>query len=138
MLDIVKINKKLKKFSSDRDWDKYHSPKNLAMALSVEVSELVEIFQWLDGEESKKLDNKTINSVKEEVADILIYLLRFSDFFDIRHGNKTKTKETQKKTKRKQKKTKRHKFTHRETNPSTKKTFMPRGGVLTVVGGWRP
>ena len=83
MLDIEKINKKLKKFSGDRDWDKYHSPKNLAMALSVEVSELVEIFQWLDGEESKKLDNKTINLVKEEVADILIYLLRFSDFFDI-------------------------------------------------------
>ena len=83
MLDIDKISSKINKFSRDRDWDKYHTPKNLSMALSVEVSELVEIFQWLTGDESKNLDGDSVQSVKEEVADILIYLIRLADHFDI-------------------------------------------------------
>ena len=82
-MDLNKIKKKLCKFSDDRNWDQFHTPKNLAMALSVECSELVEIFQWLTEEESKNLDSKTIESVKDEVADIFIYLIRIADQFNI-------------------------------------------------------
>ena len=82
-MDLNKIKKKLCKFSDDRNWDQFHTPKNLAMALSVECSELVEIFQWLTEEESKNLDLKTIKSVKDEVADIFIYLIRIADKLNI-------------------------------------------------------
>ena len=60
-----------------RNWDRFHTPKNLAMALSVEVSELVEIFQWLKQEESKNLSLEDVQSVKEELADIFIYLINY-------------------------------------------------------------
>ena len=80
---MEKIKKIIRKFASERNWDKYHTPKNLSMALSVEASELVEIFQWLTQEESKNIDSKDIQSVKDEVADILIYLIRIADKLDI-------------------------------------------------------
>ena len=54
-MDIPKIQSRLKEFASERDWDQYHSPKNLSMALSVEASELMEIFQWVGAEESRKV-----------------------------------------------------------------------------------
>lgn len=75
----------IQKFSSDRDWDQFHTPKNLAMALSVEASELVEIFQWsaTTGEPETFLDGKPHPSVSEEVADIMIYLIRFADIAGI-------------------------------------------------------
>ena len=57
-MDISKIQNQLQKFASERDWEKFHSPKNLSMALSVEASELVEIFQWLNLEESNFPDHK--------------------------------------------------------------------------------
>ena len=82
-MDIDKITNKIKKFSEDRNWDKFHTPKNLTMALSVEVAELVEIFQWLSQEESSNLDEDVLQSVKEELADILIYLIRIADKFNI-------------------------------------------------------
>jgi len=82
-MDLDKIKQIVREFSSDRNWDKYHTPKNLSMALSVEASELVEIFQWLTQEESKNIDSKDIQSVKDEVADILIYLIRIVDKLDI-------------------------------------------------------
>ena len=82
-MDLEKIKKILREFASERNWDKGHTPKNLSMALSVEASELVEIFQWLTQEESKNIDSKDIQSVKDEVADILIYLIRISDKLDI-------------------------------------------------------
>lgn len=75
-MDIKKIEKILKQFSEERDWEQFHSPKNLSMALSVEVSELVEIFQWLTDEQSYNLDDSKKQHAKEEVADIAIYLLR--------------------------------------------------------------
>ena len=75
-MDIEKIKNILKQFSQERDWEQFHSPKNLSMALSVETSELVEIFQWLSEEESFNLDNDKKQHAKEEVADIAIYLLR--------------------------------------------------------------
>jgi len=82
-MDIDKIKKIINKFAKDRNWDQFHTPKNLSMALSVEASELVEIFQWLNDEESKTLDEKNLQSVREEIADILIYLIRISHKLDI-------------------------------------------------------
>ena len=82
-MDINEITNKIKKFSEDRNWDKFHTPKNLTMALSVEVAELVEIFQWLSQEESSNLNEDNLQSVKEELADILIYLIRIADKFNI-------------------------------------------------------
>ena len=83
-MDINKLKKIIRKFAEDRDWDKFHNPKNLVMALSSEVGELSDIFQWLNPEESeKKLSNKNKELAKEEIADILIYLIRLSDKLDI-------------------------------------------------------
>jgi NTP pyrophosphatase (non-canonical NTP hydrolase) len=71
--------KKIKKFRQERDWDQYHSPKNLAMALSVEVAELVEHFQWLTQEESRNLPDDKLDQVRDEIGDILIYLANLSE-----------------------------------------------------------
>ena len=70
---------KLREFSKERDWEQFHSPKNLAMALSVEVAEIVEIFQWLTQEESNNLNPEKLEKVKEEIADVMIYLTNLSD-----------------------------------------------------------
>ncbi len=64
----------LREFAQERDWEQYHSPKNLAMALSVEVGELVEHFQWLTQAESYELSRENLDKVKEEIGDVLIYL----------------------------------------------------------------
>ena len=72
-MDIKEIQDKLAKFSEERDWDQFHSPKNLAMALTSEVGELNELFQWLTEEKSYNLDN---DEVRQEIADIFIYLIR--------------------------------------------------------------
>ncbi len=71
---------RLRKFADARDWEKFHTPKNLAMALSVEVSELSEIFQWMTAEESANVmkDPKSAEAVKDELADIALYLVRLS------------------------------------------------------------
>jgi NTP pyrophosphatase (non-canonical NTP hydrolase) len=82
-MNIELIQKQLSEFAQDRDWEQFHTPKNLTMALSVEASELVEIFQWLTSEQSNNLTDKQMISVKEEVADIAIYLLRLCDVLDI-------------------------------------------------------
>ena len=73
-MNLNNIENIITKFSSDRNWDKYHSPKNLVMALSGEIGELNEIFQWLSEEESSNLNQNTLQHTKEEVADIAIYL----------------------------------------------------------------
>ena len=83
-MDINSIQNKLKKFVDERDWEQFHSPKNLIMAITSEVGELNDLFQWLTEEESKlKKDSTEINKVKEEIADIFIYLLRLADKLDI-------------------------------------------------------
>ena len=71
--------KKIKQFREERDWDRYHSPKNLAMALSVEAAELVEHFQWLTQEESRNLPDDKLDQVRDEIGDILIYLANLSE-----------------------------------------------------------
>ena len=83
-MDIKKIQKILSDFAEDRDWEKFHNPKNLVMALTSEVGELSDIFQWLNFEESSnKLSSKNKELINDEIADVLIYLLRLSDKLDI-------------------------------------------------------
>jgi NTP pyrophosphatase (non-canonical NTP hydrolase) len=69
----------LRQFAADRDWEQFHSPKNLAMALSVEVAEITEHFQWLTEEQSRDLDPAKRGEVEQELADALIYLVRLAD-----------------------------------------------------------
>ena len=82
-MDIEKIKQRIQKFSDDRNWDEFHNPKNLVMALNGEVGELNEIFQWLNFEESMNLPDDVLAHTKEEVADIAIYLLRICMKLDI-------------------------------------------------------
>jgi NTP pyrophosphatase (non-canonical NTP hydrolase) len=70
-------------FAAARDWEPFHSPKNLAMALSVEAAELVEEFQWLTEVESRALDADRRERVRLELADVFIYLLRIADKLDV-------------------------------------------------------
>ena len=74
---------RLAKFAADRDWNQFHSPKNLSMALIAEAAELVEHFQWLTEEQSYSLDENKKQAVAEELADVLIYLVRTADKLDI-------------------------------------------------------
>jgi len=69
----------LKNFARERDWEQFHSPKNLSMALIVEAAELCEHFQWLTEQESLNLGQEKLARVSEELADILIYLIRLAD-----------------------------------------------------------
>ena len=73
----------LRRFAAERDWDQFHSPKNLAMALSVEAAELLEQFQWLSDAESSALGAETRTKVSEELADVLLYLVRLADKLDV-------------------------------------------------------
>lgn len=75
---------RLRGFAEEREWQQFHTPKNLAMALSVEASELVEIFQWLTPEESAAImSTERGEAVRDEVADVMTYLLRFADVLGI-------------------------------------------------------
>jgi dCTP diphosphatase len=76
---LTTLAAELRTFASERDWDQFHSPKNLAMALSVEVSELMEHFQWLTEEQSSALPPEKLQQVREEIGDVLIYLTRLAD-----------------------------------------------------------
>jgi NTP pyrophosphatase (non-canonical NTP hydrolase) len=82
-MDLEDIKNRIKTFSKERDWDKFHNPKNIAMALSVETAELVEIFQWLSAEQALNLDDAKHTHLKEEIADIAVYLLRICMAYDI-------------------------------------------------------
>lgn len=69
----------LRKFADERDWQQFHSPKNLVMALSVEVAELMEHFQWLSEDESRSLSPGQLDAVADEIADVQLYLARLAD-----------------------------------------------------------
>ena len=73
----------LRQFAAERDWDQFHLPKNLAIALSVEVAELLEHFQWMPDRESAALPPGERAKVREELADVLLYLIRLADKLDI-------------------------------------------------------
>ena len=69
----------LRQFAAERDWDQFHTPKNLATALSVESSELLEHFQWLTPEQSERMTPAQLAAIRLELADVLLYLVRLSD-----------------------------------------------------------
>lgn len=83
MKDIDDLTRTLRQFADERNWEKYHSPKNLTMALSVEVAELAEHFQWLTQQESSHLSPDQKKAVREEIADVFIYLVRLADRLEI-------------------------------------------------------
>lgn len=76
---MQELVKRLRLFAEERDWEQFHSPKNLAMALSVEVAEIVEHFQWLTEEESRGLGEDKRAALADEIGDVMIYLANLSD-----------------------------------------------------------
>jgi NTP pyrophosphatase (non-canonical NTP hydrolase) len=83
-VNVERIQAELRAFARDREWEQFHTPKNLAMALSVETCELMEIFQWLTAEESTTvMAGDAAGPVRDEVADVLIYLLRLADVLGV-------------------------------------------------------
>src|SRR6478736_2654896 len=80
---LTQLRDALRKFADERDWDQYHSPKNLASALSVEAAELLERFQWLTEDQSRNLPTEELQKVREEMADVLNYLVRLADKLDV-------------------------------------------------------
>ncbi len=84
-MNLNQLVLQLREFARERDWERYHSPKNLAMAMSVEMAELVEHFQWLTEQESDdvKNDPAKVVAVSEEMADILLYLVRMADVMGV-------------------------------------------------------
>ncbi|HTE42763.1 MAG TPA: nucleotide pyrophosphohydrolase [Steroidobacteraceae bacterium] len=83
MSTLETLRDTVRTFAAERDWDQFHSPKNLAMALSVEASELLEHFQWLTEEQSRQLSADKLAEVKHEMADVLIYLVRLADKLNV-------------------------------------------------------
>ncbi len=77
------LKARLRQFAAVRDWDQFHTPKNLAMALVGEAGELAAQFQWLDGEQSGALQPRMREAVAHEMADVLIYLVRLADKLDV-------------------------------------------------------
>jgi len=80
---FLQLRDALRAFAAARDWDQFHSPRNLATALAVEAAELLEPFQWLTDEQSRNLPPPTRAAVAEEIADVLLYLVRLADQLDI-------------------------------------------------------
>jgi len=83
MENLSTLKLAIRKFAKDRDWDQFHSPKNLAMAMSVESSEVAELFQWLTEDQSKHLPKDKVNNLSDELADTYIYLLKIADHYGI-------------------------------------------------------
>ncbi len=80
-MDITALQQHLRQFAAARDWQPYHAPKNLAMALMVEAAELMELFQWTTLPESQTLTDDPVKKeqVADEIADVLLYLLQLAD-----------------------------------------------------------
>lgn len=83
MNELAKLAETLEQFSVKRDWNQFHSPKNLSMALAVEVAELLEEFQWLTEDQSVNISSEKLEKVKDEIGDVFIYLLRLSSKLNI-------------------------------------------------------
>lgn len=81
--ELNELRSRLRSFAEERDWDQFHTPKNLSMALIAEAAELVEHFQWLTEEQSTQLPSEKLTEVEEELADVLIYLVRIADKLDV-------------------------------------------------------
>lgn len=85
LVDVVALGRALEEFAAERQWARYHSPKNLAMAVANETGELVELFQWLTEPESYAVarEPQTARAVRDELADVLIYLVRLAWQLDV-------------------------------------------------------
>jgi len=81
-MEIEEIRDQLRRFAAERQWDQFHSPKNLATAVTVEAAELLEHFQWLTDDESLRLDPEVRDKVVLEMADVFLYLVRLADKLD--------------------------------------------------------
>jgi len=84
-ITLQEIKARIKQFIKERDWEQFHSPKNISMSISIEAAELMEHFQWLTTEQSKKLlkNNKKREKIEDELADIAIYIIDFCNLFNI-------------------------------------------------------
>lgn len=83
MTELTDLKQRLREFARARDWEQFHSPKNLAMALIVEAAELVEQFQWLTEAQSAQLTSEQRHAVEHELADVFIYLTRLADILNV-------------------------------------------------------
>jgi NTP pyrophosphatase (non-canonical NTP hydrolase) len=83
MTKLDQLRDALRTFTAARDWDSFHSPKNLAMALSVEAAELLEVFQWMTETDSRNLEPTAKAAASEEIADVLLYLILLCDALEI-------------------------------------------------------
>jgi len=79
MPSVDQLTDDIRRFADERDWDQFHSPKNLSMALAVEASEIMEIFQWLTEDQSRDLPAKKMAELADELGDVAIYLIRLCD-----------------------------------------------------------
>lgn len=85
LLDAGALAEELRRFAAERDWDQFHSPKNLVMALTGEVGELAEVFQWVTEDQSRTVgsDPRTAQAVRDELADVTLYLVRLADVLGV-------------------------------------------------------
>jgi NTP pyrophosphatase (non-canonical NTP hydrolase) len=84
--DLASIRDTVRTFVDERDWDQFHTPKNLSAALSVEAAELLEHFQWLQSGAAAELGPDKLRAVRHEMADVLVYLVRLADKLDVDLG----------------------------------------------------
>lgn len=88
MLNIEQIQEEIRQFAKEREWERFHTPKNIAMALTVESAELMEKFQWLTAEESAgELTPEQRQAISHEMADVAVYLLRLCDLMKVDLGS---------------------------------------------------
>lgn len=80
---LTRLRDRLRDFASARDWIQFHSPKNLAIALSVEAAELLEHFQWVSDNDSLNMPEEKLSKIDEEIADVFLYLIRLADMLKI-------------------------------------------------------
>jgi dCTP diphosphatase len=85
-VDVAGVQARIREFVAERDWERFHTPKNVAAALSVEAAELLEIFTWLTPEESSALQAREREHAAEEIADVLVYALRLADLLGVDIG----------------------------------------------------
>jgi len=80
---IQELKERMAQFVRERDWEQFHTPKNLSMSIAIEAAELMEHFQWLTIEQSKNLDDAALQSMREELADIVIYALSLANILEV-------------------------------------------------------
>ncbi len=81
--ELARLRDIVRQFVDERDWDQFHTPKNLSSALSVEAAELLEHFQWLQKGDAAELGEAKLQEVRHEMADVLVYLIRLADKLDV-------------------------------------------------------